>query len=481
MSFRIPKSRDLDTFGEELHRRSRSIRRHKKKLHEIKYGFSSTPSFETKVVSTKKRPFSASDGRAKTTHFASESYRQVPGVEPIPNLTPYTTPSMRPRIDPIYPSRYENIEKKGGYRDQYKRSPYARPPTSVYSPNQRIDEQKRHMLAGVKHVKLKYRSSGVDVAVALSEAASGCGTLPPDGHGRMMSNGKRSVPSVKRVLLCIETLDKLCLHPGFTPAEQKQLHVVVDHVKDGLLSSSYFAPPAHSIRLGPTKVDEGQSDQLGDAVFEPAFYFDIAQHLENSNENLLIENETLKKLLEKEREQVKIYRSMLKESQSKVGELRETMEAMDTRNGTMSRRLTFMQDAASDSLQEYNKLNAQYVVLDQQNTLSTNRAAKSEKELSGLYTMYNGVSSELSSALKACGQLETKLKQLEPLEKLLQEKNLEILKLEDTIRDLNTAAKAMNEKLTNNEDQIKSLTRRASMTRRGSFAKMAVGALIKQQ
>ena len=59
---------------------------------------------------------------------------------------------------------------------------------------------------------------------------------------------------------------------------------------------------------------------------------DIAQHLENSNEKLLIENETLKKQLEKESEQVKIYRSMLKESQNKVGELRETMEAMDKKN-----------------------------------------------------------------------------------------------------------------------------------------------------
>ena len=59
---------------------------------------------------------------------------------------------------------------------------------------------------------------------------------------------------------------------------------------------------------------------------------DIAQHLENSNEKLLIENETLKKQLEKVNEQVKIYRSMLKESQNKVGELRETMEAMDKKN-----------------------------------------------------------------------------------------------------------------------------------------------------
>ena len=95
--------------------------------------------------------------------------------------------------------------------------------------------------------------------------------------------------------------------------------------------------------------------------------------------------------------------------------------------------------------------------------------------------MYNGVSTELSSALKTCGQLETKLKHLEPFEKLVEEKSVCILKLENTIRELKADSKTMSEKLANNEDQIRSLTRRASMTRRGSFAKMAVGAMMKKK
>ena len=131
------------------------------------------------------------------------------------------------------------------------------------------------MLAGVKHVKLKYRSSGVDVAVALSEAASGCGALPPDGHGRMMSNGKRSAPSAKRVLLCVETLDKICLHPGFTPAEQKQLHLVVDHVKDDI--DSYVVTIENPVNLANLYVfnDRGceKAVELNFELGTPGFEF----------------------------------------------------------------------------------------------------------------------------------------------------------------------------------------------------------------
>ena len=123
--------------------------------------------------------------------------------------------------------------------------------------------------------------------------------------------------------------------------------------------------------------------------------------------------------------------------------------------------------------EDYNKLNAMYVDLDARNTHATNQAAKFEKELTGLHKMYNGVSGELSTALKACGQLETKLKYLEPLEEEVRRKNIEIIRLEEQVKDLSSEKKRMIEDLENSKDRIKSLTRRASMVKRGSMRSMA--------
>ena len=66
----------------------------------------------------------------------------------------------------------------------------------------------------------------------------------------------------------------------------------------------------------------------------------------------------------------------------------------------MNKRVVYMQDAASDSLEEYNKLNSMYVDLDARYTVTHNKANKLDKELTGLHKMYNGVSGELSQALK---------------------------------------------------------------------------------
>ena len=486
MAFRLPKTRDLDTYGKQLRRRDRAIKQNQQTIQHLARSHNA----EITVVA-KRRPFSADLRRSSSrTHFAGATYGRIPGTSVIPNLSKYTTPSQRPRMDPIYPSRHgieNNLSSTKTFKSRTMSdsmlasingggSPNRKGPRSeraLFAPHQRIDDQKRQMLAGMKALKLKYRSNGVDVAVALSEAASFCGSVPPGNDQRYDVQESRGVPPTRKIELCVTTLQKVCDHPGLSAEEQEQLQVVVDHIKSGLYSSTYFGPPASAALPGGKDEDGSEKEEATPTAMEPKFYFDIATQLEHTNDHLLQTNQGLNEQLAVEKEQVKIYKGMLKESQTKVSELRETMEKMDKRNATMSRRLGFMQDSASDALEDYNKLNAMYVDLDARNTHATNQAAKFKKELTGLHKMYNGVSGELSTALKACGQLETKLKYLEPLEEEVRRKNIEIIRLEEQVKDLSSEKKRMIEDLENSKDRIKSLTRRASMVKRGSMRSMA--------
>ena len=166
--------------------------------------------------------------------------------------------------------------------------------------------------------------------------------------------------------------------------------------------------------------------------------------------------------------QVNIYKKMLKDSQEKVGSLRKELEEHDKRNKLMNKRVKYMQDAASDSLEEYNKLNTMYVDLDARYTLTYNKATRLDKELTGLHKMYNGVSSELSQALKACGQLETKLKVYEPLEGKLRSSQIETATLKSELDDYKMKVNMLEQQVSSQNDQLKSLRRRSSMIRRGS-------------
>ena len=81
---------------------------------------------------------------------------------------------------------------------------------------------------------------------------------------------------------------------------------------------------------------------------------------------------------------------------------------------------------------------------------------------------YNGVSRELSQALKACGQLESKLKVLEPLKDQLRSSQIEAATLRSETDDYKMKISMLEQQLSSQTDQIKSLKRRSSMMRRGS-------------
>ena len=349
---------------------------------------------QTSVVK-KRRPFSAPRHRnSNITHFAStSSLKSIPGTNTIPDLSSYTTPAKRKTIGPIYPSRY-GVDEELSHRlnmsmkreieamvsDQYNKLKASHP---TFSPKQRIDERERQNLAGMKNTKLKYRSNGVDVAVALSEAATLCLQRPPGEDNQTIGQGPnaRWWPNTRRVALCVATIEKLCRHPRLSVEEHKQLEIVVDTVKSGLYSNRYFGPPPKE-----TVLNKPNSTEPID--MEPKFYFDLCKHLESTNDHLVSTSETLKANLEKEREQVQIYKQLLKESQEKVASLRGELEDHDKRNLILNKRVVYMQDSASDALDEYNKLNAMYVDLDGRFSVTASKANKLDKELAGLHKMY---------------------------------------------------------------------------------------------
>ena len=92
---------------------------------------------------------------------------------------------------------------------------------------------------------------------------------------------------------------------------------------------------------------------------------------------------------------------------------------------------------------------------------------------------YNGVSGELSQALKACGQLESKLKVLEPLKDQLRSSQIEAATLRSETDDYKMKISMLEQQLSSQTDQIKSLKRRSSMMRRGSSMGSMVNLLKK--
>ena len=92
---------------------------------------------------------------------------------------------------------------------------------------------------------------------------------------------------------------------------------------------------------------------------------------------------------------------------------------------------------------------------------------------------YNGVSGELSQALKACGQLESKLKVLEPLPNELRSSQIEAATLRSENDDYKMKISMLEQQLSSQTDQIKSLKRRSSMMRRGSSMGSMVNLLKK--
>ena len=162
--------------------------------------------------------------------------------------------------------------------------------------------------------------------------------------------------------------------------EHKQLEVVVDTLKSGLYSNRFFGPP-------PKETVLNKPDSTAPIDMEPQFYFDLCRNLESTNDHLISTSENLKATLEKEREQVDIYKQLLKESQEKVASLRGELEEHDKRNLLLNKRVVYMQDSASDALDEYNKLNAMYVDLDGRFSVTSSKANKLDKELTGLHKM----------------------------------------------------------------------------------------------
>ncbi len=416
----------------------------------------------------KLRPFSAPRHRGNVglrRHYSSTSaLNAIKGTNTIPNLSSYTSPSLRKSIDPIYPSRYGIHEELNNKLNQQLRP--------MFSPKERIDERERQILAG--NTKLKYRSNSVDFAIALSEAAALSLQRSPvnlDSGAQKHSSNQDVWPDTRRVALCVGTFEKLCQHPRLTEKEQKQLEIITDTIKNGLYSTKYFGPSQKRDSLiEPEKKTDSNNVNTGNEPLsmKPRFYFDLAKQLEDSNEHLIETQYNLQEKLRKEHEQVNIYKKMLKDSQAKVGSLREELEEHDKRNKLMNKRVVYMQDAASDSLEEYNKLNTMYVDLDARYTSTYNKATTLDKELTGLHKMYNGVSNELSQALKACGQLETKLKVYEPLEGKLRSSQIEAATLRSELDDYKMKVSMLEQQIGSQNDQLKSLKRRASMIRRGS-------------
>ena len=387
MAFRLPRTKDLDLYGAEMKKLNKLRKKQRASLKVL--GLKG----QTSVVK-KRRPFSAPRHRTSNiTHFASATtLKSIPGTHTIPDLSSYTTPAKRKHIGPIYPSRY-GVDEELSHRlntsmkreietivsEQYTKLKASH---STFSPKQRIDEQERQNLAGMKNTKLKYRSDGVDVAVALSEAATLCLQRPPGGGNHAFGKGPdaRWWPNTRRVALCVATIEKLCRHPRLSNEEHKQLEVVVDTLKSGLYSNRFFGPP-------PKETVLNKPDSTAPIDMEPQFYFDLCRNLESTNDHLISTSENLKANLEKEREQVDIYKQLLKESQEKVASLRGDLEEHDKRNLLLNKRVVYMQDSASDALDEYNKLNAMYVDLDGRFSVTSSKANKLDKELTGLHKM----------------------------------------------------------------------------------------------
>ena len=63
----------------------------------------------------------------------------------------------------------------------------------------------------------------------------------------------------------------MCEHPGLSDSEHEQLAVVVDQIKCGLFSPSYFGPPANAALQN----NDGTQD-APPIPMEPKFYFDVA-------------------------------------------------------------------------------------------------------------------------------------------------------------------------------------------------------------
>ena len=498
MAFRIPRTKDLDMYSAEMKKINKLRKKQRASLQVL--GLKGHKSTMKKM-----RPFSAPRQRSmERTHYSNNrTLNAIKGTNTIPNLATYTTPSLRTNIGPIYPSRYgihdelnhklnQSIKKEmeSIIMEQQQKLQESQP---IFSPKQRIDERERQILAGMKNTTLKYRSNGIDVAIALSEAATLCLQRPPgavgDDHKARINQqnepNQKIWPNTRRVALCVATIEKLCQHPRLNRNEQEQLEIIVDTIKNGLYSNRYFGPSPKEELMEEGNVAAGEKKTSNNNnnkpfVMEPRFYFDMAKQLEDTNDHLLNTNETLQEKIRKEHEQVNIYKKMLKESQEKVASLRVELEEHDKRNTLMNKRVVYMQDAASDSLEEYNKLNSMYVDLDARYTVTHNKANKLDKELTGLHKMYNGVSGELSQALKVCGQLETKLKLLEPLEGRLRTSQIEAATLTSELDDYKMKVSMLEQQISSQNDQLKSLKRRSSMIRRGSSMGSMVNLLKKK-
>ena len=157
----------------------------------------------------------------------------------------------------------------------------------------------------MKNTTLKYRSNGIDVAVALSEAATLCLQRPPgavgDDHKATINQqnepNKKIWPNTRRVALCVATIEKLCQHPRLNRNEQEQLEIIVDTIKNGLYSNRYFGPSPKEELIEEGNVAAGKtSNNNKPFVMEPRFYFDMAKQLEDTNDHLLNTNETLRKI-----------------------------------------------------------------------------------------------------------------------------------------------------------------------------------------